>query len=78
MLIQDTWLAIIVIPALSRNPYVMKTFYVYILASKKKWPLYIGITNDLIEVHEHKSGLIEEFTKKYSINSSFILNTLKM
>lgn len=47
----------------------MKTFYIYILASKKNGTLYIGMTNDLIRrVHEHKSGLIGGFTKKYSIN----------
>lgn len=47
----------------------MKTYYVYILASKKNGTLYIGMTNDLVRrVYEHKSGLIEGFTKRYSIN----------
>jgi len=47
----------------------MKTFYIYILASKKNGTLYIGMTNDLVRrVYEHKSGFIEGFTKKYSIN----------
>jgi putative endonuclease len=48
----------------------MKTFYIYILASKKNGTLYIGMTNDLVRrVYEHKSGFIEGFTKKYSINN---------
>jgi putative endonuclease len=47
----------------------MKTYYVYILASKRNGNLYTGISNDLTRrVYEHKSGLIEGFTKKYSIN----------
>jgi putative endonuclease len=47
----------------------MKTYYVYILASKKNGTLYTGMTNDLVRrAYEHKSGIIEGFTKKYSIN----------
>jgi putative endonuclease len=47
----------------------MKTYYVYIFASKRNGTLYIGITNDLARrVYEHKSGLIKGFTKKYSVN----------
>lgn len=47
----------------------MKTYFIYILASKRNGTLYVGMTNDLIRrVFEHKSGLIEGFTKNYSIN----------
>jgi putative endonuclease len=47
----------------------MKTYFIYILASKRNGTLYVGMTNDLIRrVYEHKSGLIEGFTKKYSID----------
>lgn len=47
----------------------MKTYYVYILASKRNGTLYIGITNDLTRrVFEHKAGLINGFMKKYSVN----------
>jgi len=47
----------------------MKTYYVYILANKRNETLYIGITNDLAKrISEHKSGMIEGFTKKYSID----------
>ena len=47
----------------------MKTYYIYILASKINGTLYVGMTNDLARrVFEHKSGLLEGFTKKYSID----------
>ncbi|NIM67249.1 MAG: GIY-YIG nuclease family protein [Armatimonadetes bacterium] len=44
-------------------------FYVYILASKKRGTLYIGMTSNLIKrVYEHKSDLVDGFTKKYGVN----------
>ena len=50
----------------------MKTvhqYYVYILASKIRGTLYIGMTNDLQRrVYEHKSGIIKGFTQKYGVN----------
>lgn len=47
----------------------MKNYYIYILASKKNGTLYIGMTNDLVRrIFEHKSGSIEGFTKKYSVD----------
>ena len=48
----------------------MKDYYVYILASKRNGPLYIGVTNDLIRhVYEHKNNLVDGFTKKYNIHT---------
>jgi len=44
-------------------------YYVYLLASRPQGTLYIGVTNDLIRrVHEHKTGTVPGFTKKYSIH----------
>jgi putative endonuclease len=44
-------------------------FYVYILASKRNGTLYIGMTNSLLRrVAEHKSGVVEGFTKKYGVH----------
>ena len=44
-------------------------YYIYILASRRNGTLYIGMTNDLIRrVHEHKSGYVEGFTSKYSVD----------
>ena len=41
-------------------------FYVYIVASLSK-TLYIGMTNNIMRrSHEHREGLIEGFSKKYS------------
>lgn len=47
----------------------MKSYYVYILASKKDGVLYIGVTSDLIKrVYEHKNKLAKGFTNKYFVN----------
>lgn len=48
----------------------MNQYYVYILASRKNGTIYIGVTNSLRRrVWEHKNGLVEGFTKRYSIHN---------
>jgi putative endonuclease len=47
---------------------MLKTYYVYILASKRNGTLYIGVTNDLARRSgEHREGLVSGFTKKYGV-----------
>ncbi len=47
----------------------MKTYYVYIMASKKNGTLYIGVTNDLRRrVWQHKNDVHEGLTKKYGVH----------
>jgi putative endonuclease len=49
---------------------MQKTYYVYILASKRNGTLYIGVTNDLVRrVWEHREGIVPGFTGKYGVNS---------
>jgi len=49
---------------------MQKTYYVYILASKRNGTLYIGVTNDLTRrVWEHREGLVPGFTKKYGVKT---------
>jgi putative endonuclease len=46
-----------------------RQYYVYILASKPRGTLYIGITNNLARrLWQHKLGLVEGFTKKYGVH----------
>ncbi|MFH0820078.1 MAG: GIY-YIG nuclease family protein [bacterium] len=48
----------------------MKSYYVYILASKRNGTLYIGVTSNLKKrIYEHKNDLISGFTKKYKIHN---------
>jgi len=47
----------------------MKTYYLYILASKKNGTLYTGVTNNLLKrVYEHKQNLVPGFTRKYNVH----------
>jgi putative endonuclease len=47
----------------------MKNYCIYILTNKNNTVLYVGVTNNLTRrIWEHKSKLIEGFTKKYNID----------
>jgi putative endonuclease len=44
-------------------------FYVYILATRKDGPLYVGMTNDLHRrIFEHKGHAIRGFTWRYNVD----------
>jgi len=46
----------------------VKSYYVYILASKKHGTLYIGVTSDLLgRTYLHQEEILEGFTKKYGV-----------
>ncbi len=46
-----------------------RQFFVYIMTSYNGNAMYIGFTNNLIRrVAEHKSGMIDGFTRQYSIH----------
>ncbi len=46
----------------------MKSYAVYILASRSR-TLYIGVTSDLMRrLYEHKNKLVPGFTSKYNIH----------
>jgi len=54
----------------------MKTYYVYIMASKSG-TLYLGITNNIKRrVHEHKNHLIPGFTDKYDVDRLLYFETI--
>ena len=47
----------------------VRSYYIYILASRIGGTLYIGVTNDLIRrVAEHRSKTAESFTKRYDVH----------
>ncbi|OPY85391.1 MAG: GIY-YIG nuclease superfamily protein [Smithella sp. PtaU1.Bin162] len=51
-------------------------YYVYILASKKKGTLYIGVTSNLVKrIYEHKNDLVDGFTKEYAVHNLVYFET---
>ena len=48
---------------------LIKDYYIYILTNTNNNVFYIGVTNNLERrVLEHKTGIIEGFTKKYKVH----------
>ena len=42
--------------------------FVYITTNRRNGILYTGVTSDLVRrIHEHREGLIDGFTKRYSL-----------
>lgn len=49
---------------------VLKTYFVYILASSLGGTLYVGVTNDIVRrVSEHKAGEGSGFTRRYEVDN---------
>ena len=47
----------------------MNTYYVYIITNKSDKVIYVGVTNNLERrIHEHRSGLVDGFTKRYNVH----------
>ena len=45
-----------------------KSGYVYVLASKRNGPLYIGVTADLVQrIHRHRTGEAGGFTARHGV-----------
>ena len=52
-------------------------YFVYILASRRNGTLCIGVTSDLIKrVYEHKSDLVDGFTKRYAVHDLVYFETV--
>ena len=47
-----------------------RSYYVYLLASRRRGTLYVGVTNDLSKrVWQHKQDLVEGFTSKHGVKT---------
>ena len=45
-----------------------RSYYVYLMASRRNGTLYVGVTGDLPKrVYEHREGLIPGFTQRYGV-----------
>ena len=46
-----------------------KSYYVYIMASRKNGTLYVGVTNDIARRSwQHRNGQVEGFTKEHEVH----------
>ena len=43
-------------------------YFTYIMANRKHGTIYVGVTNNIARrVHEHRTGALPGFTKKYGV-----------
>jgi putative endonuclease len=55
-----------------------RAFYVYLLATRRDGPLYVGITNDLMRrVSEHKNKTFKGFTARYNVDRLVYFETIE-
>jgi putative endonuclease len=48
----------------------MKLPFVYILASKPRGTLYVGVTSNIVKrIWQHRKGLVDGFTKRHAIKT---------
>ena len=58
------------LPYLHPRECTVRTYHVYILASRTNGTLYIGVTSDLVRrVQQHKTDAADGFTKKYTVHN---------
>ena len=49
---------------------LMRSSYVYMVASKRNGTLYVGLTSDLVRrIWEHKNDVVDGFTKRYGVHT---------
>ncbi|QFR34311.1 GIY-YIG nuclease family protein [Ancylobacter sp. TS-1] len=47
----------------------MKRFFVYLLATRKDGPVYVGVTSDLLKrAFEHRTHAVPGFTSRYNVD----------
>jgi putative endonuclease len=48
----------------------MKSYWVYILTSRPRGTLYVGMTSDLVRrLHQHREGLADGFMKEHDVKT---------
>jgi putative endonuclease len=46
----------------------MKSYWIYILASRPRGTLYVGMTSDLVgRIYQHREGLVEGFSREHGV-----------